>query len=62
VSATWARRLSVLLVFVCVLCVLGGVWWWALFGLSAEVGQALAVTVFVALVVGFGLGMWADLR
>lgn len=47
-------RLGKLVLVICItiaaVCVLGGVWWWALFGLSEEVGMALGVTALLAFV------------
>ena len=51
-----------ILLAVCILLIplllIGGIWWWALFGMSEEIGTAWGVTitvVIVALVVSLGL-------
>lgn len=42
------RFTAIALTILAIACTLGSVWWWALFGMSAEVGQAWALTCSIA--------------
>ena len=41
------EALAILLTVVTITLIIGGVWWWALLGMSVEVGSAVMVTAFV---------------
>lgn len=43
-------RLTILLVVVTFSLILGGVWWWALFGMNYRVGNAIGVTAACSVV------------
>jgi len=49
----WLAAAAAICLAVTVGCVLGGVWWWALFGLSEQIGSALFVTAGVSLVLAW---------
>ena len=50
-------KLAAICMLITLVCIIGGMWWWAVLGLASEVGKALAVTAFSAFIVGIGFGM-----
>lgn len=41
------KRLGIALVIIAAIAIPVGFWWWALFGMTEEVGWAVVATVFV---------------
>ena len=42
------KALAIALGATCVALAVGGVWWWALLGMTPEVGSATIITAFIA--------------
>jgi hypothetical protein len=51
-----------LLVVASVVLILVGVWWWAIAGMSKDVGMAIGVTVFVMWFLAIALGALENLQ
>lgn len=52
-------KIAVVLFALCVVFVFGGVWWWALLGMTPEVGGAVMLSALLALVLGCVFVGWS---
>ena len=50
------KRLGIALIVIAAIAIPVGFWWWALFGMTEEVGWAVSVSVLVVGASGFVIG------